>query len=177
MSHLQWWPLGLVIAPAPGQFLVNFREFYNWTGTFVALITQKCVEWDTYLCTRAQSTWHEQRALRRSSSDDDYFLWKTITFMGIWAVLVDFRGIYNWIGTFVALKTPNFAPRRPHFCTRAQSTCRGRRLSLTKTSASTFTLIESPWCGRCDRSLGRAHCDTSGGTFGSAQLGWNLSSK
>ena len=46
----------------------------NWTGTFVALIAQKCAERDTYLCTRAQSTLHEQRALRRSSSDDDQFL-------------------------------------------------------------------------------------------------------
>ena len=27
-----------------GQFLVDFREIYNWTGTFVALIAQKCVK-------------------------------------------------------------------------------------------------------------------------------------
>ena len=61
---------------------------------------------------------------------------------------------HSWAPRQKRIINQNSAPRRPHFCTRAQSTCRGRRLSLTKTSASTFTLIESPWCGRCDRSLG-----------------------
>ena len=42
--------------------------------TCVTLIAQKFVKKYTYLCTRAQSTLHEQRALRRSSSDDDQFL-------------------------------------------------------------------------------------------------------
>ena len=38
--------------------------------TCVTLITRKFSAKYTYLCTRAQSTLHEQRALRRSSMDD-----------------------------------------------------------------------------------------------------------
>ena len=61
----------LLLLLSVAEFINRMIENDNWTRTFVTLITQKCIENDTYFCTWAQSTLHEQRALRRSSSEDD----------------------------------------------------------------------------------------------------------